>query len=121
MESAFHDRYGLLDDMTWLSVDRYDKDLSSCVLTDGRVSGLLLVTETAVGVYTVELLFALQPDREKHMLNMMRHSVRTAKNVLGEEDRVLLSRHSKGSEKLINSLFPGKHGEAVLRGEKRDE
>lgn len=118
MTSVFHGRYGLLDDLPFLPMTRFDPDVSCCVVTDDRISGLLLVHRTVPGMYVVELFFAVEPDARINLLNMMRYSIHAALKYCDEEDRVLLRGHNKESELLIRKLFPDKTGEMVIKGDK---
>ena len=118
MISVFHGMYGLLDDLPVLPVTRFDPDLSSCVITDGKVRGLLLVHRNTNGSYIVELLFAVQPDANINLLNMIRRSVREAAIFCNMEDRVILRTHNQASGLLVRKLFPGKKGDRVINARK---
>lgn len=118
MASVFHGRYGLLDDLPFLPVTRFDPDTSSCVITDGKVNGLLLVHKMMSGSYIVELLFAMQPDANINLLQMIRYSIRAAGEYMDEEDTVILRRHNKESLLLVKKLFPDRNGDLVIKGEK---
>ncbi|MCR5403976.1 MAG: hypothetical protein K6E91_09210 [Butyrivibrio sp.] len=118
MTSVFHGRYGILDDLPFLPMTRFDQDVSSCVITDDKISGLLLVRKTMDSQYVVELFFAIQPDANKNLLNMMRFSIRSAVKYCYEEDTVILKKHNKESSLLIEKLFPDKEGPMVIKGEK---
>ena len=37
MTSVFHGRYGLLDDLPFLPMTRYDADISCCIETDDKI------------------------------------------------------------------------------------
>jgi hypothetical protein len=54
MTSVFHGRYGLLDDLPFLPMTRFDPDISSCIITDEKVNGLILVHKTMENEYIVE-------------------------------------------------------------------
>lgn len=116
LESAFHGHYGLLEDITVLPKRRYEQKLSSCVLTDGRVTGLLLVRRIREGRFIVELLYAQQPDRGANLLHMVMHSIRAAYSILSKDDKVILCRHNDDSTVLVNKLFPDKKGPVVTKG-----
>ena len=120
MASVIHDRFGLLEDLPFLPMSWYDRDISSCVITDGKINGLLLVHDQISGFLRVELLFAMQPDANINLLHMISHSVNTAAKLRDKNDRVILRRHNKMSLELVKKLFPDKKGEKVMRG-KRDE
>ena len=118
MNSVFHRKYGLLDDLSQLPMDRFDQEVSSCVITDGVVDGLMLVRQAAAGEYIVELLFAMEPDARIKLLNMIRHSIQAAEEVCDKDESVILRRHNAATRNLITKLFPDKKGADVMKGEK---
>ena len=120
MDSAFHGRYGLLEDLPFLPMTRYDPDISSCLITDDKVNGLLLVHKTMTGSFIVELLFAMEPDANINLLKMMRFSVSMAKALCDFGDMVILRRHNEAVAALVHKLFPDKKGAAVMKGEKAE-
>ena len=121
MASVFCGRYGILDDLPYLPMARYDQSISCCVITDDRVNGLLLVHKEEDGGFIVELLFAVQPDADINLLNMMKFSIDTAVRLCDREERVILRRHNKLTEALVKKLFPDKKGAVVIRGQKNDK
>ena len=116
MRSVFHKRYGLLDDLPFLPITWYMGSISSCVITDGKVNGLLLVHKVNSEVYRVELLFAENPDANINILNMMRLSIRSASEYLLPHDKVILRRHNQAVRDLVKKLFPDKTGDQVVMG-----
>ncbi len=118
MASVLHERFGLLEDLPFLPMSWYHLDISSCIITDDKINGLLLVHELKEGLFIVELLFAMQPDANINLLNMIRYSIRAADRLCDKNDKVILRRHNKMSEDLIRKLFPYKKGAEVLKGEK---
>ena len=118
MTSVLHGRYGLLDDLPFLPMNWFDTELSSCVITDGAINGLLLVRRITEGLYRVELLFAMQPDANINLLNLMRYTIRAAMKNRSADDVVILRRHSASTVALVKKLFPGRKGDEIIRGEK---
>ena len=118
MTSVMHGRYGLLDDLPFLPMSWFDTEVSSCVVTDDKINGLLLIHKAKPGVYMVELLFALQPDAVINLLAMIIFSINAAIKCKSSDDMIILRRHSESSEGLVKKLFPGKKGAVIIRGEK---
>ncbi len=116
---TFRSRYGLLDDLPFLPISRYDPDLSCCALTDSKVDGFLLLHKIKTGLFRVELFSAMQPNAQKHLLNMMRFSAHALKNQETKDITVLLTRHDEASVQLISKMFPDKRGEEILKGHKK--
>lgn len=116
MNSVFHERYGLLDDLPFLPISWYDPDISSCVLTDDRVTGILLVHKMKPGLRRVELLFSEKLDAAINVLNMLRFSIQAAGRLLEPEELFLIRRHNRTVIELVKKLFPGKKGDRIYRG-----
>ncbi len=116
----FHGRKGLLEDLAFLPMSWFDQDVSSCVQTDGRATGFLLVHKTESDRLVVDLLFAMEPDAKLNLLQMIRYSVNAAMEKYPADTEIILKRHNDMSEALINKLFPNKKGVEVLAG-KREE
>ncbi len=116
MNSVFHERYGLLEDLPFLPMSWFDSDLSCCVMTDDKVAGLLLVHLIKPALYRVELLFSEQLDAAINVLNMLRFSINAAKEKCFPEEEILIRRHNRTVTELCKKLFPDKKGKKVIRG-----
>ncbi len=116
MNCVFHSKYGLLDDLPFLPQTRFDPDISSCVLTDGMVSGFLLIHRMRQGCYRVELLYSDKLDAAINILNMLRYSIHAARDLCDPTDKVLIRMHNDNVTNLMKKLFPGKKGHKVYRG-----
>ena len=121
MTCVFHERYGLLDDLPFLPMSRFDPDVSCCIETDDKVNGFLLTHKLEDGPYRVELFAAMMPDAKIHLLNMIRFSARALYKLKPPDEKVLLRRHNKATMELVNKLFPGKKGEQAVRGERKGD
>ena len=118
MNCVFHGNYGLLDDLPFLPKTRFDQDLSCCVMADGKVNGFLLIHHMREGCYSVELLYSDRLDAAINILNMIRYSIHTAKELCNPTDRVIIRMHNQNVTALVKKLFPGKIGPKVFRGVK---
>ena len=116
----FHGRKGLLEDLAFLPMSWFEQDVSSCVQTDGKATGFLLVHKTESDKLVVELLFAMEPDATINLLQMIRYSVNAAAEKYPPETEVILKRHDGNSKALINKLFPDKKGAEALAGEREE-
>ena len=116
MNSAYHGRYGLLEDLPFLQMRRFDQKTSCCVTTDNTVTGLLLVYLMMPELYRVELLSAEKLDAAINVLNMLRFSIQAAQKNCKPTDKVLIRRHNRTVTDLCKKLFPGKKGREVIRG-----
>ncbi len=89
----------LPDPMHW---DDYDGDMSAVYLTDGKVSGLLLVS-TAENRIALPLLWATSSHA---ILPLLSHAARTAKTRFSPETRLWIATVNKGGEQLVRKLLP---------------
>lgn len=119
--SLFHKRKGLLEDMIFLPKSWFDESISSCVLEDSKVTGLLLIHEGEDGRLYIDLLFSSGAEFRTDIVNMIRFSLNEAAKVYPTETRVVIKRHNAETEALSQKLFPDKEGEKVLIGERKED
>ncbi|MBR3525160.1 MAG: GNAT family N-acetyltransferase [Lachnospiraceae bacterium] len=115
-----NNRKGLLEDMAFLPMEWFEQDVSSAVLTDGRVSGLLLVHQLPSKRLMVDLLFSSSGDSRLDIPRMMSRSIQAAVEKYPKDTPVILKRHNKTVHALTDKLFPDKKGESVLYGERKE-
>lgn len=115
-----HGRTGLLEDMEYLPMEWFEQDVSSVVLMDGRVSGMLLVHQLPSKRLSVDLLFASSGDVQLDIMRMITHSVRAAVDKYPKDTPVLLRRHNSMVHHLTDRLFADKKGEKILYGERKE-
>ncbi len=114
----FHGRKGLLEDLAFLPMSYFDQDVSSCVQTDGKANGFLLVHKTSKDELIVDLLFAMEPDAKINLIHMLRYSINAAAEKYPPDTKVYLRRHNEMTVNIIKKLFPNKQGTTVLAGER---
>ena len=115
----FHGRKGLLEDLEYLEKDWFAEDLSCCVITDNKVSGLFLVHRLPSGTLMPVLLTAIGPDARRYILYMICFSAQKALALCSPETGILVRRYNDSVRSLAKKLFPDKTGKAVLVGEKK--
>ena len=115
----FHGRKGLLEDLEYLEKDWFAEDLSCCVITDNKVSGLFLVHRLPSGTLMPVLLTAIGPDARRDILYMICFSAQKALSLCSPETGILVRRYNDSVRSLAKKLFPDKTGKAVLVGEKK--
>ncbi len=116
----FAGRSGLNEDLAMLPMEWYDKDISSCVITDGKVKGFLLIHRRPSGILMPVLLYASGVDAKKEMLHMMRFCINAAENKYPAETTVVICRYDDNTRSLSSYLFPGKKGDKVTVGERAE-
>lgn len=116
----YHGAKGLLYDQATIPTEWFNLDVSSCVETDGKISGLFLLHENPAGALIPQLLFAYGPDFQKDILMMIRCTIQAAGMILPWGTKILLYRHDKRTHALISHLFPNHKGIPVLRGKRAE-
>ena len=116
----YHGARGMLYDQATIPTEWFNLDVSTCVETDGRISGLFLIHETTDGALIPQLLCAYGPDYQKELMWMICCAVQSAGMSYPSGTKVLLSRHDERTRVLIGKLFPGRTGIPVLKGMRRE-
>ncbi len=101
-------RMGLIEDPMNISKDDFEGEVSSCIITDSRISGFLLTHVESEGLLMVDLLFSSGPEAQPDLLKLMIFSIRTFCDNYPEDAGVILRPHNEATEKLISKLFPEK-------------
>ena len=103
-------RMGLIEDPLNIAKDDFECEVSSCLITDSRVSGFLLLHTEAEGLLMVDLLFASGPDAQSDILKLMIRTIKVLCENYPEDTGVILRRHNEAARKLVSRLFPQKAG-----------
>jgi hypothetical protein len=114
----FHGKKGLVEDLEYIDMEWFDESISSAVITDGRVSGFLLIHRFPSGILMPVLLTAIGPDFKTDLKQMLILSAKKAMEQYPGETKVLLRRHSPEVGALTGKLFAGKTGGEVICGKK---
>ncbi len=114
----FHGKKGLVEDLEYIDKEWFDENISCAVITDGKVSGLLLIHRFPSGILMPVLLTAIGPDFKTDLMQMLVFSAKKAMEQYPGDTKVLLRRHSQEVSALTKRLFAGKSGGEVIRGEK---
>lgn len=118
---VLHDKKGLMDDLAVMAKDWYDPQISSYVMTDGRINGFFLIHRTPSGILMPVLLTAIGPDSRMDLLNMLCYSINAAINTCPEGTKILIRRHEEEVYALASYLLPGRKGETVWAGNRTEE
>ncbi len=111
---------GILEDFGYLKRDWFDAELSTCIITDNKVSGFFLVRALPSGSLMPVFMFAQGADSTKNILNMLTLSIKTAEKKYPPETEVKVCRSKKATWDLLKKLFPKLQGKKVFVG-RRDE
>jgi len=117
----FYNRKGNLEDLGFLPGEWFEPDISSCVVSDGRITGLFLTHQRGDNRLSVDLIYAAGIEYRSDILYMMRHSLSEALKKYPADTEVIMRRHSKETRALTKKLFPGYSGRKVFAGERDGE
>ncbi|MCR5094885.1 MAG: hypothetical protein K6B72_13035 [Lachnospiraceae bacterium] len=120
MDCLFHGHKGMLQDLAKLPMNYFDQEVSSCVFLDDKVNGFLLVHEMPSGPVFVNYMCAFEPEMRTNLALMIRRSIQKAAEKYPAETAVILRRYNEATKKLVEKLFPGKKGEMVIAGERKE-
>ena len=112
----FGGRKGLVQDLDYIEKKWFDEDLSCCVITDEKISGMFLVHRFPSGDLFPAYLTALGPDAQRELLYMLIFSARRAIEKYPGDTRIIVRRHNQTVRALAQKLFSGRCGEEVLSG-----
>ena len=118
-----HNKNGLLEDLALLPMDWFDQELSSAVLIEDKVVGLLFVHQLPSRRLMVDLIFSAgEGDRaETDILMMITRSIQAAVLKYPKATQVILRRHNQRIRAITDRFFPGKKGSTVLYGERKED
>ena len=107
---------GSLEDLAYLPLGWFEKEVSSCSVTDGKVDGLLLVRKTPSGELHALLYAAYGPDYVRTLPYLLLYSVQKLQELYPPDTKIVINRHTKEVAALTAKLTGGRKGEAVFAG-----
>ncbi|MCR5054410.1 MAG: hypothetical protein K6A69_06185 [Lachnospiraceae bacterium] len=116
----FKGHKGVLEDLAYLPMTWFEREVSACSITDGNVDGLFLVRATPSGVLIPVLFFATGPDSVKRLAYMLIYSIKKALEKYPPETEVIISRTKKASKEMIKKLLPEVKGDEVFFGSRKE-
>ncbi len=112
----FKGHKGLMEDLEYIDRKWFDSEISSCVITDGKVSGMLLVHKFQSGTMMPVLLNAIGSDFKADLMYMIISSARNAYYTLPRKTEMIIRRRNEVTSKLTQRFFSNKSGKQVFRG-----
>lgn len=100
-----HSYSGFSGDLYSLPVDWFDMELSSCVLSDGKVRGIFLVHKSSDSEYLVEYLFDLQAGSQMQLMQMLRRSATVFAREYAPDTKMKIVSKRVVVKKLLEHLF----------------
>lgn len=111
---------GIVEDLAYLPLNWFDRDASSCSISDDKVDGILLIRKTPSGELHPQLYTAFGPEYVKTLGFMMVQSVNYMLENYSPDTKIVIYRHSKEVVTLTHKLLSGYKGDEILIGS-RDE
>lgn len=111
---------GIVEDLAYLPLNWFDRDASSCSISDDKVDGILLIRKTPSGELHPQLYTAFGPEFVKTLGLMMVQSVNYVLENYSPDTKIVIYRHSKEVVTLTHKLLSGYKGDEILIGS-RDE
>ena len=111
----FHGQKGLLEDLDILPKE-YFESCSSCIVTDGKINGMLLVHRFPSGKLMPVFYSAIGADSPKNLAYMALSTIRRMLASYPGDTKVIIRRDNRAVEALRGRFFPGQKGETVLKG-----
>ena len=107
---------GSVEDLAYLALNWFDRDVSSCSVSNDKIDGSLLVRKTPSGKLAVLLYTAVGPDYVRNLGLMMVRSIDRALSLYPPDTEVVINRHNAQVRKLTDRLLAGYRGEDVYSG-----
>ena len=119
INSMFINMRGLIEDIETIPLSWFERDVSSCSLSDGRVEGMFLIHRRSDGTLVPVLLMNSGPDGKKtrqDLLYMLRYSVEELHRRYPPETPVKIRFLREQTGELVKKLFPDKSGSRIIFG-----
>ena len=112
----FRGKKGLVEDLEYVDKEWFDESISSCAITDGKVSGMLLVHRFPSGILMPVLFNAMGPDSKIDLLSMIAFTARKTVSNYPEETPVVIRRHNEMVGALAKKLFGDRPAGQAVHG-----
>lgn len=116
----FKGHKGILEDVAFLPKNWFDNSISAYVTSGGMICGLFLVRKSPSGMLVPVLYFAYGPESRMHLLHMLRFTAQKALELYPGNTKVMILRRSDAIKALAGKLLPGKSGEEIFFGTRKE-
>ena len=114
----FHGKKGIMEDLEFVEKSWYDESISSCVITDGKISGMFLVHRFPSGMLMPVLFAAMGPNLKMDLMNMILFTAKKTVETYPGDTPVCIKRHSDEVAGLTRKLIGDKQGRLAVLGSK---
>ena len=112
---------GLCEDLWYLPLSYFEKDLSCCFQRDGEINSFFLIHRMPSGLLSVRLMASMDKEYQRILPYMMRHFVLNARDKYGAKAKIHLDRHNEASLKLSEKLLPRHFGTPVYAADRKEK
>ncbi len=120
MNCIFSGRKDMEADLPNLPISWFHPELSAYTMKDDKVTALFLIHQKNTKVYEPVLLFALEPDARKDLLNMIRFTANKSLDICSPDMDVVINRRNSAIKNLTQGFFPGIDGDVVYKGQRKE-
>ncbi len=117
----FKGKHGICEDLAYLPKTWFEQDVSSCVLIDDKVDGILLMKKTPSGRLVAQLYVDIGPDSKKNLILLLAYTCVKTVELYPEDTKVIIRRHNDSVRKLTDKLVAGRKGDTVFVGTRRED
>ncbi len=107
---------GSVEDLAYLPLNWFERDVSSCSISDDKIDGAMLIRKTPSGELHPMLYTAFGPDYVKNLGYMLVNTVRNVLENYPPETKVVIYRRNKEVLTLTHKLLSGYKGEEIFMG-----
>ena len=111
---------GMLEDLAYLPLSWFERDISVCSTADDRVDGLFLVRATPSGMLIPMLYSAFGPYYAKNLFYMLFKSIERAMDKYPPETPIVICRSKKASRDIMSKILPTARGDKVFCGVRQE-
>jgi hypothetical protein len=120
-ECLFKGEKGLVEDLAYIPKSWFEQEVSTCVVTDDKVNGSLLIRRSAGGDLYAMLLTAFGADYQRNLALMMSFCANRVMELYPEDTKIVIRRHNSKVQKLTEKLFASSKGAEMYSGTRKEE
>ena len=118
--ALYNGQKGAVSDLAYLPMEWFEREVSSCCVTDGKVNGLLLIRKQPSGSLFFVLYTCFGPNSRKNLVYMLIRTLNMMFLRYPPETEILVNRRNEEITSLTGYLLPG-HGEREVYAGVREE
>ena len=107
---------GAVEDLAYLPLNWFERDASSCSISDDKVDGALLIRKTPSGELHPMLYTAFGPEYVKSLGLMLVHSINYILENYSPDTKIVIYRRNKEVLTLTHKLLSGYKGDEIFMG-----